>query len=79
MNRRELLKGLIAGVATVAIASKMAPRFPVFETTTFPTGWIVTEDEIGESLYGEIGQKYANALARSLLQTRDAAVLKVLG
>ena len=79
MNRRKFMQGMLAGIATVAIASKLAPKFPVFEDSTFPTGWIVTEDEIDEGLYGEISSHYADALAYSMRQTKEAAVLKVLG
>ena len=73
------MQGMLAGIATVAIASKLAPKFPVFEqTSTFPTGWIVTEDEIDEGLYGEISERYAKALAKSMMQTKEAAVFKVM-
>jgi len=73
------MQGMLAGIATVAIASKLAPKFPVFEDSTFPTGWIVTEDEIDEGLYGEISEKYANALAQSMMQTRESVASRVMG
>lgn len=69
MNRRKFIYGLLAGVASVAIATKLAPKFPEFVETSFPTGWIVTEDEIDEGLYGEIGERYAKALAMSMRET----------
>ena len=73
------MQGMLAGIATVAIASKLAPKFPVFENSTFPTGWIITDEEIEDGLSGEIGHRYANALAQSMMQTKEAAVFKVMG
>jgi len=70
MNRRKFMQAMLAGVATVAIAAKMAPKFPVFEqTSTFPTGWIVSDEEIDDGLYGDIGERYAKALAKSMMET----------
>ena len=71
MNRRKFMQGLLAGVATVAIATKLAPKFPVLETQSFPTGWIIADEEIEDGLYGEIGHRYANALAKSMSETLE--------
>lgn len=77
MNRRDLLKGLLAGVATVAIASKMAPKFPVLEKR-FSLGYTITKEEIEPGLYGDIGERYARALAKSMSETLDRTAYNVL-
>jgi len=77
MNRRDLLKGLIAGVATVAIASKLAPKFPEL-TKTVRMAYTITEEEIEEGLYGDIAHRYAQALAQSMKETREQIVSNVM-
>jgi hypothetical protein len=72
------MQGLLAGVATVAIASKLAPKFPKFEHKTYSLGYTITEEEIDEGLYGEIGERYAKALAKSMLETREQVVSNVM-
>ena len=77
MNRRELLKGLLAGVATVAIASRLAPKFPVLGRRV-SLGYTITREEIEPGLYGDLGQRYANALAKSMSETLDQTAYNVL-
>lgn len=79
MNRRQLLKGLLAGVATVAIASKLAPKFPeLTKQKTFSLGYTITEEKIEDGLYGEIGERYAKALAKSMSETVEQTAYNVL-
>ena len=78
MNRRELLKGLLAGVASVAIASKLAPSFPVLDKRVFSLGYTITKEEIEPGLYGDLGKRYANALAKSMSETLDQTAYNVL-
>ena len=69
----------MAGIATVAIASKMAPKFPELrEWKTFSLGYTITKEEIEPGLYGEIGERYAKALAESMMQTREFCTGRVL-
>jgi hypothetical protein len=77
LNRRELLKGLIAGIATVAIASRLAPKFPEV-TKAVRLAFTITEEEIEDGLYGEIAHRYAQALAESMRETREMTASGVL-
>lgn len=78
MNRRKFMQGMLAGVASVAIATKIAPKFPELKEQSFPTGWTVTEDKIDDALYGDIGEHYAKALAKSMMQTKEQVAHNVL-
>jgi len=77
MNRRKFLQGLLAGVATVAIASKLAPKFPEV-TKRFGMAYTITEEEIEDGLYGEIGERYAVALAKSMSGTLEQVAYRVM-
>jgi hypothetical protein len=84
MNRRKFIQGLLAGVATVAIAAKIAPKFPdglELETYTWrdvKLGYTITSEEIEDGLYGEIGERYATALAESMRKSREISAANVL-
>ena len=78
MNRRKFLQGMLAGVASVAIATKMAPKFPEFGDKTYSLGYTITSEETEDGLYGDIGERYAKALARSMMQTREVIGSRVL-
>lgn len=70
MNRRKFMQGIFVGIATVAIASRLAPEFPKAEEwKTYSMGYTITEESMEDTLYGEIGQRYANALAQSMMKT----------
>lgn len=80
LSRRSFLKGLVAGVATVAIASKMAPKLTIAEeplrykaTERYSTAW-----SDARAAYGSIGDRYAQALAHSLEQTKEQVSANVL-
>ena len=76
MNRRQFIRGLVAGVATVAMASKLAPKFPEFRAVRL--AYTITDEEIEDGLYGEIGERYAKALAESMMQTREFCTGRVM-
>jgi len=80
MNRRKFIQGIVAGIATVAIASRLAPKFPELRVTKIlsPLGYTITSEEIEDGLYGEIGHKYAKALAESMRETREQVAHNVL-
>ena len=78
MNRRKFIQGVFAGIATVAIASKLAPEFPRPASEVFDFGYTITDEEIDEGLYGEIGDRYAKALAKSMVETMEQTAYKVL-
>lgn len=72
MNRRDFLLSAM-GAATMALV----PALPGETTQTFSTGWIVTEEIVEPGLYGEISERYAKALARSMMQTREVVAAKI--
>jgi hypothetical protein len=71
VNRRKFIQGVFAGIATVAIASKLAPQFPRLGTKTFSLGYTITKEEIEPGLYGDISERYAKALAKSMMETYE--------
>ena len=64
MNRRRFIRSLVSAVASIAIASKLAPNFPEFKENT-----LITPEELG--------QQMAEALARSMAQTRENVASRV--
>ena len=64
MNRRRFIRSLVSAVASIAIASKLAPNFPEFKENT-----LLTPEEMG--------QRMAEALARSMAQTRENVASRV--
>lgn len=64
MNRRDFIKAFAGGIATVAIGMRLARGMPEvladgYKYTTYSTGFAGT------------GERYAAALARSMMQTRE--------
>jgi len=72
------MQGLVAGVATVAMASKLAPKFPEFGRKSVKLAYTITEEEIDEGLYGDISDRYAKALAKSMMETREVVGMRVM-
>ena len=72
MDRRNFLKGFIGAVATVAIASKLAPKFPKYEYKTYDIGFTVSREEIED-----IGARYAKMLAKSMMETKEQVAARV--
>lgn len=71
LTRRSFLKGLAAGVATVAIATKMAPRLPMSELKfvaheRYATAWT------------DARAAYGTALAKSMEQTKERIGANIL-
>jgi len=79
MKRRSFLRGAIGALATVAIATKMAPKFPKFEHTTHEMGYRIAREDLENQLMtpGEIGQRMAESLARSMRETREQVATRV--
>lgn len=76
ITRRAFLKGAAAAVATVAIATKMAPKVPSgflpvereYVHADYGKSWIITRQHLEEYGYEALGKLYADALARSIYQ-----------
>jgi len=71
LTRRSFLKGLAAGVATVAIATKMAPRLPdaglrFKATERFSVAWT------------DARAAYGSALAKSMRETKEQVGANIL-
>lgn len=71
MNRRDFIKAFAGGIATVAIGMRLARGMPEvladgYKYTTYSTGFAGT------------GERYAAALARSMMQTREVVAANVL-
>lgn len=63
MNRRNFILGLMGSAALAAL--------PIPAEKPFPHGWKVVEETIEPGLYGDIGERYAKALAHSMSQTKE--------
>ena len=80
MDRRDFLLGAM-GAATMALVpgsdgvSLQSMAHPTHKTVTL--GYTITSEEIEPGLYGEIAEKMAKALARSMSQTREAVAARV--
>ncbi len=72
MDRRKFLKGVVSAVATVAIASKLAPKFPKYEYKTHSIGFTISREEIED-----VGARYAKMLAKSMMQTKEQVAARV--
>lgn len=71
MNRRDFIKAFAGGIATVAIGMRLARGMPEvladgYKYTTYSTGFAGT------------GERYAAALAKSMMQTKEAVAANVL-
>lgn len=75
-TRRSFLKGLVAGVATVAIASKLAPALPKTEATFYAHERYSMGFTDHRAVYGS--DPYSEALARSMKQTKEHVAANVL-
>jgi hypothetical protein len=74
MNRRNFLLGSMG-----AVALALAPKALVPAEAPFPEGWKIVEETMDEPLYGvDLGQRYAKALARSMMQTKEMVARNVL-
>lgn len=73
MNRRNFLLGSMG-----AVALALAPKALVPAEAPFPEGWKIVEETMDEPQYGEISQRYAKALARSMMQTKEIVARNVL-
>ena len=75
MNRRSFLLGSMGAVALV-----LAPKALLPAEKPFPEGWKIVEETMDEGLYSvDLGQRYAKALARSMMQTKEIVARNVLG
>jgi len=63
MNRRDFINSFLGAVASVAIAAKVAPEFPKFK---------ISRMELEEQ-----GQMLADALARTMMQTKENVAARV--
>lgn len=73
MNRRSFLKLFAGAVATVAISTRLAAPLPRrAEPKTVKLGYTITEEKMEDGLYESgLARKYAEALARSMEQTKE--------
>lgn len=63
VNRRDFILGVMGSAALAAL--------PVPAEKPFPEGWVIGEEIVEPGLYGDIGERYAKALARSMQQTKE--------
>ena len=77
MDRRKFIKGLVGAVATVAIASRLAPKFPKFEYKTYSTAWTISREELEEKAYADIGARYAEVLVKSMVDMKENIAARV--
>ena len=63
MNRRKFIKVFVGAVASISIATQMSPKFPEFK---------ISRMEIEDA-----GQQMAEALARSMMQTKENVAARV--
>lgn len=84
MNRRDFIKAFAGGIATVAIGMRVAQGIPKvladgYEYKTISMGFSITREEVeGKGIYGAIGRRYADALAKSMSQTRERVGANVM-
>jgi hypothetical protein len=71
------MQAMFAGIATVAIASKLAPSFPEV-VKRVRLAYTITKEEMDEGLYGEIASHRADALAYSMMQTKEQVISRVM-
>jgi len=72
VDRRKFLKSMLGAVATVAIATKLAPKFPEYRYTTHEMGFKISRESMEEQ-----GKFYAEALARSMRQTKEHVAARI--
>jgi hypothetical protein len=72
MNRRGFIRSMVSAVATVAIASKFAPKFPKYEYKTHSIGFTISREEIED-----VGARYAEMLAKSMMETKEQVAARV--
>ena len=83
MKRRTFIKGAVAAAVSAAL-----PALPSdgYEYKTVSMGFTLTKEEAlayveevhGKGVYGAIGRRYADALAKSMRQTREHVASNVL-
>ncbi len=73
MNRRDVIKALVSGVATVAIGMRVSRGMPA----ALADGYEYTHQTF--KVAQPAGTRYAAALARSMMQTREAVAANVYG
>ncbi len=76
LTRRSFLRGLVAGVATVAIASKLAPALPKAEATFYAHERYSVGFTDHRGVFGS--DPYSEALAKSMKQTKEHVTSNVL-
>ena len=73
MNRRSFLLGSMG-----AVALALAPKALLPAEKPFPHGWVIIEETMDDPMYGDLGKRYAKALARSITQTKEIVARNVL-
>lgn len=76
MKRRTFIKGAVAAAVSAAL-----PALPGdgYEYKTYKIAWTVTTEEVeGKGVYGAIGRRYADALAKSMSQTKERVGANVM-
>ena len=76
MNRRHFIQAFAGAVATVAIGMRVSKGMPEaledgYAYKTVRLNYTIVSEEVEEGLYGEIGERYARALAQSMMQTKE--------
>jgi hypothetical protein len=61
-----------------AVALALAPKALLPAEKSFPHGWTIIEETMDDPVYGDLGKRYAKALAHSMMQTKEAMARNVL-
>ncbi len=88
MNRRDLIKAFVGGIASVAIGMRVSRGMPEvladgYEYTTYGVARTIGRESFpatadGQAVFDAISSRYADALARSMMQTKEAVAANVL-
>lgn len=86
MNRRGFLQAALAGAVAVTPLAALAPTRTLetplgvvsFTTDTLSHAWTLTSEPLDAEDTVRIGRRYAEALARSLVQTKETLAANIL-
>jgi hypothetical protein len=76
VKRRTFILGAVAAAVSAAL-----PALPSdgYEYKTVSMGFTIAKEEVhGKGVYGAIGRRYADALAKSMSQTKERVIADVL-
>jgi len=81
LTRRDVLKGMIAAGTVVLLPAPPVPAPPLgfrYVDERLQMEYLITREDIEDGLYGEISEKYAKALAKSMTETKEIVTYNTL-